>query len=258
MYQNNDISMNYKPVHINIEVSTTDETRTVEAKKAAGLEATQGNSKKGLVLSFLDSHTELRRPDTKVGNGYFVDFSKVDRRQGAGNLSKKQPLPKAIGLLNQTIIDTTTGFCGDAVLLALMGFQVTAIERSPIISILLRDGMRRAKEDVKLWDALNNRLHIIEGDAKHLLQTHQGVDAVYIDTMFPQKKKKSPLPPGHIQLLSQIVGPDSDADSLFCAARNTKAKRVVVKRPNYATSMGDDPIAVYKGKQVRYEVYDVI
>ncbi len=247
--------MNHQETQITLEVRTTDSIRLAEAKKAAQLGVFRDNPNTGIVLSFLDSHTELRRPDTKVGNGYFVDFSKVDRRQGAGNLSRKQPLPKAIDATNQTVVDATAGFCGDAILLALMGFRVIAIERSPIVSILLRDGMRRAKEDMELWDALNNNMCIIEGDAIQLLQTHCDVDVVYIDPMFPQKKKKSPLPPGHIQLLSQIVGSDVDATVLFSEARKTKAKRVVVKRPNHATQMGENPVAVHKGKQVRYEVY---
>jgi 16S rRNA (guanine1516-N2)-methyltransferase len=247
--------MNHQAVHIKIEVNTADKTRIAEANLAKRICAMGEESKNELVLSFLDTHTELRRSDTKVGNGYFVDFSKADRRQGAGNLSKKQPLPKAIGLKNKLVVDATAGFCGDAIILTLMGFQVTAIERSPIISILLRDAMRRAKEDTELWDALGNKLQIIEGESKQLVRTSQNVDVIYIDTMFPKKKKNSPLPPGHIQLLSQIVGPDYDADILFSEARKTNVKRVVVKRPRYATQMSDDPVAVHKGKQVRYEVY---
>ncbi len=247
--------MNQMEPRLKIEVNTTDETRVAQAKRALHVVGTGSENHTGLVLSFLDSHTELRRPDTKVGNGFFIDFSKVDRRQGAGNLSKKQPLPKAIGATTHTVIDATAGFCGDAILLALMGFKVVAIERSPIVSLLLHDGMRRAKEDADLWAALHNNLTILEGDAKQLLETHKNVDSIYIDPMFPQKKKKSPLPPGRIQLLSQIVGHDLDADSLFCAARNTNAKRVIVKRPNHAPQMADDPVVVHKGKQVRYEVY---
>jgi 16S rRNA (guanine1516-N2)-methyltransferase len=73
--------------------------------------------------------------------------------------------------------------------------------------------------------------------------------------MFPPKKKISPLPPGHIQLLNQIVGSDIDADQLFFKALQTGAKRVVVKRPTYSRSLGENPVAIHKGKQVRYEVY---
>ena len=241
--------------HITIEVQTHDKTRLKEAKNLRCLDDEDKSTRSPIVLSFLDTHTELRRPVAKVGNGFKINFSAVDRRVGAGNLSKNQPLSKAIGQSNHTIIDATAGFCADALRLALMGFQVTAIERSPVISVLLRDGIRRAKEDNKLWVALENRLQIIESDSISFLQEPREIDVIYLDPMFPVKKKSSPLPPGHIQLLSQIVGCDFDANQLFDVACNTSANRIVVKRPHHATPMGDSPVAVHMGKQVRYEVY---
>ena len=244
-----------KDTHITIEVQTNDETRLGEAEKMKSLGLIEARRGDNLVLSFLDSHTELRRSMAKTGNGYRVNFSTIDRRLGAGNLSTKQPLPKAMGPSNHTVVDATAGFCGDAMLLALMGFQVTAIERSPIVCVLLRDGIRRAKEDADLWRAVDNRLEIIEGDSVELLHKYCGADVVYVDPMFPHKKKTSPLPPGHIQLLGKIVGNDEDADSLFEAASLSRPKRVVVKRPRYAPHMRENPVAVHEGKQVRYEVY---
>lgn len=240
---------------ITIDVQTNDETRLEEAEKMKSLGFTEASSGDNLVLSFLDSHTELRRPNAKTGNGYQVNFSAIDRRLGAGNLSKKQPLPKSMGSSNHTVIDATAGFCGDAMLLALMGFRVTAIERSSIVSVLLRDGMRRAKEDTRLWCAIDCRLTIIEGDSVELLQGFSGADVVYMDPMFPHKKKTSPLPPGHMQLLSAIVGGDEDAQGMFEAAGLLRPQRIVVKRPNHAPHMRENPVAVHKGKQVRYEVY---
>ena len=249
------ISMNKDTKHIKLEMRTSDPDKVDEAHHLTGLGYKEGNTDSELLLSFLDTHIELRKLDTKVGNGFCVNFSSVDRRMGAGNLSKKQPLPKAIGVGNISIIDTTAGFCGDAILLALMGFDVLAVERSPIISVLLRDAMRRAQKDQLLWTALNNRLRVVEGDAIDILQSGQLADVIYLDPMFPPKKKSSPLPPGHIQLLSQLVGDDSDAYELFLTSCQTRANRVVVKRPNYAQTMGENPVFVHKGKQVRFEVY---
>ena len=247
--------MNRESKNITIETRTSDKVRVDEAQKLIQQGFCEGHAEGGLVLSFLDSHSELRRPDTKVGNGFFVNFSSVDRRVGAGNLSKKQPLPRAVGVENKTIIDTTAGFCGDAILLALMGFDVLAIERSPIISVLLRDAMRRGEEDTLFWKALGNRLRVVEGNAIEVLQEVTPPDVLYLDPMFPQKKKSSPLPPGHIQLLSHIVGSDVDTKELFRTACETKTKRIVVKRPMHADAIGDNLVATHKGKQVRYEVY---
>ena len=103
---------------------------------------------------------ELKTPEHIKHNGQRVDFSKIDRRVGAGNLSKKQPLPKAIGE-HSTVIDATAGFGLDAARLAMMGYHVKAIEQSPIISAMLRDGLVEGRAKYrKNREALGGRLVI--------------------------------------------------------------------------------------------------
>ncbi|MDP7008033.1 MAG: class I SAM-dependent methyltransferase [Phycisphaerales bacterium] len=247
--------MQNQSIHIEIDLKTTDPVRVAEADQIANKLPKVLPNSKPLYLSFLDTHTELRRPDAKLGNGYWVNFSAIDRRLGSGNLSKKQPLSKAIGAQNTSVVDVTAGFCKDAAILALSGYHVTAIERSPLVSVLLRDALRRAEEDVELWSAIGGRLKVVEGESKQILDHLENVDVVFLDPMFPDKRKKSALPPGHIQILSHIVGKDEDATELFRKAMQMQLNRVVVKRPNYAPPMQDQPVSVHKGKQVRYEVY---
>jgi 16S rRNA (guanine1516-N2)-methyltransferase len=80
-------------------------------------------------------------------------------------------------------------------------------------------------------------------------------DAVYIDPMFPPKRKTSALPPRSIRLVRVVVGDDEDAADLLQVALATAAKRVVVKRPNHAPPLLDNPVASYKGKLARFDVY---
>ena len=209
------------------------------------------------IIHFGPGGVDIRNASTKNKNGHQVDFATIDRRTGAGNLSRKQVFPKSIGTPPTAVIDATAGFGGDAAMLALIGYTVVAIEQSPILSVLLRDGLRRAKQNKDLWTALGGRLVLIEGNSLVSLPTMPRVDVIYLDPMFPPKRKKSALPQGSIQTLQSIVGydPPDKTNTLFEQAMQTATKRVVVKRPNHAPFFSDNPVAVHRGKLVRYEVY---
>ena len=209
------------------------------------------------IMYFGRDGVDLRSASTPDKKGHQVDFTTIDRRTGAGNLSRKQPFPKAIGIDSETIIDTTAGFGVDAAMLALMGYSVVAIEKSPILSVLLRDGIRRATKDAELSSVLNDRLSFVESDSITELENMDSPDVVYLDPMFPPKRKKSALPQGSMQLLQGLIGFESHEKitQLFTLAKQKATKRVVVKRPNYAPHFQEKPVAIHKGKLVRYEVY---
>ena len=68
----------------------------------------------------------------------------MDIRTGAGTLSRKQPLARAVGRQSERVLDLTSGFGSDTTLLAGMGFQVECRERHPIVYALLQDALQRA------------------------------------------------------------------------------------------------------------------
>ncbi len=205
---------------------------------------------------FNENGVELRNTAKPKHKGFKVDFLRIDRRTGPGNLSRKQLLPKAIGQSTKSILDITAGFCGDAFRLAMMGYRVTAIERSPVIAILVEDGIRRAKEDRKFWAKFGNRFSFKQGDVLNGYNP-ESHDVVYLDPMFPPKRKKSALPPGPIQHIQSLVGFDNPKETLelFNRAYELATKKIVLKRPNYAQEFQQSPAHVFEGKLVRYEVY---
>jgi 16S rRNA (guanine1516-N2)-methyltransferase len=210
-----------------------------------------------LVLAVSDERLELREPETRPGRGLSVDFSSLNPRQASsrGGFSRRQPLARAIGKATQTALDATAGLGHDAALLACMGYRVTAVERSPIIAALLRDGLRRAMNNPALHEHLRDHLRIINTDARDVLRTQTTQpDAVYIDPMFPPKRKASALARKSVRLVRQIVGEDEDAADLLAVARQ-HAGRVVVKRPTYAPPLAAKPTMSFTGKLVRYDVY---
>ena len=157
-----------------------------------------------------------------------------------------------MGKKTRTVVDSTAGFCQDALLLALMGFRVTAIERSPIVAALARDGLLRFSTETGM--TLTNRLQLLVGDARALLPSITPTpDAIYLDPMFPPKRKKSAAAKKEMRLLRELVGDDPDASDLL--SRRVALDRVVVKRPDDASPLAPDSSMSIASKLVRYDVY---
>jgi 16S rRNA (guanine1516-N2)-methyltransferase len=208
-----------------------------------------------LRLVVRDDAIELREASMKPRRGMTIDFASLDLRTGSGGLSRKQPIARAFGEKVNTIIDATAGTGQDAALLAALGYQVTAIERSAVLFEMLDDAFTRAMRDATFARAIGDRLRFVHGDAREMLPELAAPDAVYVDPMFPPKKRASALPRKEIQLLRRLVGDDDDAAELFDMAKRTARKRVVVKRPSHAPPLGREPSLTFQGKLVRYDVY---
>lgn len=214
------------------------------------------SARESLTLAFRDDGVELRRDGIAAGRGFRVDFAGVDVRRHSKNLSRRQPLPRAIGRETETVADATAGFGHDAVLLALMGFDVTLVERSPVIAALLTDGVRRALRDENIGPALGDRVRVVRADARSWLDALASPpDVVYLDPMFPEKRKSSALPPLAAQLLRAVVVSTDDDHELFEVGRRVARRRVVVKRPLRADALGPGRSHAVAGKLVRYDVH---
>ncbi len=211
----------------------------------------------GLTLALRDDGLELRDIDTRPGRGLRLDFTQLSKRgRASANLSRRQPLARAIGRDARRVIDATAGLGQDAALLAAMGFEVTGIERSNVLAAMLNEAMGRAENDPPTAKMLGNRLRFQHGDARKLLAggALEAVDCVYLDPMFPPKRKASALAKKEIRQVRALVGEDEDAAELLSAARRT-ARRVVVKRPTYAPPLASDIATMIEGNLVRYDVY---
>ena len=209
-----------------------------------------------LALAVTDDRLELRDPACLHRRGFCVDFTELAGKRSASDLSRRQPIAKAFGKDVQTIVDSTAGWGRDAFLLASLGYHVTAIERTPVVAALLRDGFARAMLDPRCRKRISNRLFIVQGDARSLLPAARPrPDAVYLDPMYPPKRKRSARSRKSIELLRLLAGPDADAADLFEIAKSVATKRVVVKRADDAPLLAPDPTMSFGGKTVRYDVY---
>lgn len=181
-----------------------------------------------------------------------VDFMTPELQQRAKRASiKTEIIAKAVGLkpgVRLRILDATAGIGRDSFILACLGCQVTLLERSPVLAILLQDALRHVSH-------LPLSLHYSE--ATDYLQHCDATifDVIYLDPMFPEKTKAA-LVKKDMQILQGLVGADEDSEALFDAALKTGVKRVVVKRPKTAPPLGAQaPSHQVLSQSYRFDVY---
>lgn len=212
-------------------------------------------------LVVADNRLELRTtgPDRMVA--VYVDFlaGRMGRRRRE-LASTRQLIARAVGFKKGkplAVIDATAGLGRDAFVLACLGCNVTAIERSPIIAALLADGLKRAACDPQVGPIVREHLRLIEGDSRELLSKLRPAkrpDVIYIDPMFPHRAKNA-LAKKEMRLCRLVAGDDPDADELLRVALAVARSRVVVKRWLRAPVLLRRPAFSYKGRSIRYDVY---
>ncbi|MCV6639006.1 class I SAM-dependent methyltransferase [Candidatus Albibeggiatoa sp. nov. NOAA] len=220
-----------------------------------------------LYLELNQQHLALHS-NTEKTQGVYVDFvqGKLGYRR-EHNCGRNQPLPRAIGLKKHKhlkVLDATAGLGRDAFVLAVLGCQVTMMERSPVLAALLTDGLQRLEQQAELkviWD--NMRLiHQPTQDYLQNLDSESYPDVVYLDPMYPHRQK-SALVKKEMRFIRQVVGEDHDSYDVLAIALQRVKQRVVVKRPKGApllSANGEDvpeikPHTQVESKNTRYDIY---
>lgn len=200
---------------------------------------------------------ELQLAGDARSRGVFVDF--IAGRGRHRRPSARQPLARAVGVAaGRTVVDATAGFGADAFTLASLGCRVTAVERSPIVFALLRDGLDRAATVPALESIIRERLKTVVADGRAWLYgiaAEDRPDVVYLDPMYVPEPGATALVRKEMRWLRTLVGDDGDAVELFEVARRVARERVVVKRMGHAPPLGGEPTVRYQGTVVRYDAY---
>lgn len=191
------------------------------------------------------------------------------------------------------VLDVCAGMGNDAFLIAKAGGQVLMVERHPVVHLLLRDGVERARALAEAamtgqggtpatehidgeFVAAVRRLGIVEQptDALPLLQALGTGDdcglprphVVFVDPMHSTRSSKgrtvhqAQLPTFKMQMARAIVGSSSrdEQHKLLDLALGAATQRVIYKRPQYAEALPSNiptPLAEYKAKAVSYTVF---
>lgn len=201
-------------------------------------------------IDFTESHPKMY---DQSGNKFCINFLDDQKNYHKKKQSmKKELLGRAMGAgrYGLRVLDLSAGLGIDAIFLAQLGFEVTAVERNPLIYLALQDALSGLPVEMKI--------KFIFGSSQDFLQTNTDeFDVVYFDPMFPEKTK-SALPKQEMVFFRHLVGADVDADEVVRQATRKKGvQRVVVKRPMKAPTLYKKPEAQIEGKLVRFDIYGV-
>ena len=184
-----------------------------------------------------------------------ADLSSMASRLRRGRLERELLVraAKVKGVEDPVAVDATAGFGEDSLLLAAAGFKVLLFEHDAVIAAMLRDALRRAAEVPALAEAASRMCLAGEDSVQGLAALEASPDVVYLDPMFPERRKSAAVKK-KFQLLHRLERPCDDEDALLRAAVAAGPRKVVVKRPVKGPFLaGAKPSYSLAGKAVRYD-----
>ena len=207
-------------------------------------------------LSWRDGCLKLLDKELLKKGGLMVEIDPRKGEQRSWPAPKEGALAQAIGRKTRTVVDATAGWAQDSLHIFRMGYYLICIERSPVMLELLTDAFQRLELVDWVKKLALSSPELKSGNAIDILpKLADAPDCIYIDPMFPAKRKKSALPKKSMWILRDLLGDDLDREALFEAALHSTARKVVVKCPDYALPLGGKPTESFKSKLLRYDVY---
>lgn len=183
-----------------------------------------------------------------------LDLCKQWQFFSRGDLSKKGPLPKALGkkaFQGALVWDATAGSGRDLChLLALGVARLWAFERHPVVYALLSFEVRQ----LKAFLDPGIELEVIFAEASSF-NSVEPAEALFYDPMYPEKRKKSSLSRRVMEVFKEMVGPDLDEKECLEKLIRSEHKRIVLKRPLKSLALVPGVSAQFKGSTTRYDLY---
>jgi len=213
------------------------------------------------ILVFTTDYLGLQKTSEKKFAPFYIDFlsAKMRYRSKQAGL-RNERLARAIGIKpseTPRIIDATAGLGRDSYILAKLGYQVTMLERSPILYAMLQDALIRAQQD-SFAAPFCEKISLIFTDAITWLKqlaAKNYPEVIYLDPMFPERKKSASVKK-EMLILQDLLQKDIDTEELFQTAHACATKRVVVKRSRFAEKISAHPPSFsIAGTSSRFDVY---
>ena len=206
---------------------------------------------------------------TTVGIDFFLPsfYSRLSRQS-----FDKENVVRAVKGRNKidpclSVLDATAGFGYDGFLLANAGYQVTMVEKIPLLAFLLEQAIQRVACSEDAIADIESRINFYEGDSVTVMQNWQGPRpaVIYLDPMYSAAEKelkrglkKTAAVKKNMAFLQQVASHNSEAEDqvLFDTAIKTAKYKIVVKRaPGAEYLAGQKPSSSIEGKSARFDIY---
>lgn len=210
-------------------------------------------------LIFADDKVGVQNLSEKNQKPVYVDFIEgtLAHRRKYGGGRKSEAVAKAcFGNMPAPIIfDATAGLARDSFVCAYLGAEVHMFERNPVVRILLKDGIRRAKEGCEDPNFYTEKLILEDVISIDKYKGNVEPDTVYLDPMYPERKK-SALVKKEMRTFHFLIGEDLDSEALLQSALILAKKRVVMKKPKWAEVVApENCIANIETQNHRFDIY---
>ena len=160
----------------------------------------------------------------------------------------KQPLARALGIKKEIqkeckapkVLDASAGLLGDTLLIHAFGADVTAMERNPLVSLLIANALNNSELEIPFFfqSAMDLAIH------------HP---VIFFDPMYGEKNTKA-SPKKEMQVFRNLVGVDEDRLEVAMHLR-ALCDRLVIKRSIKAMPLIERPSMTFSGKSTCYDVY---
>ena len=203
---------------------------------------------KNLSIKLNKGNIELVNANYKAAVSISVDFlnEAINNKIKSRLTGKKDIFSKLFPIKNSTLLDCTAGYGRDSYILRSMGFNVTMIENSPIMSLLLNDALKKLK--------LSDFIMYHGNSYDYLSHSEKYYDYIYIDFMF-NKIKKNSLSSKNDETLKLVSFRENNKNKLIKLAIKKSNIRVVVKEPKHSLSNILKPEYTIKTKLLNFNVY---
>ena len=169
------------------------------------------------------------------------------------NFQREAHLKKAIGYGGESskrILDCTGGLGHDAFILALLGQNVTVVDKNKGLCILFELALESLPQTSYFLEA-KERITIINDNSASFIDKLLDYDVVYIDPMF--KDKGTAGRSGVMSLISDYLDDFTDVSDILI---RSKFNRMVIKRQKQFKQSGNgSPSFILSGKSINFHVF---
>ncbi|KAF2074584.1 hypothetical protein CYY_004091 [Polysphondylium violaceum] len=218
----------------------------------------------GVSLNQVDQSTN-NKTIRKLVNQISLDYTSgaLGYRTERGS-NMKSPMIRAVKInksLPDRILDVTGGLGKDAWIMATLGSHVTVVERNPILVYLMTRALDIAKAHPEYKDIAERMTIVHQDSVEYILQNinklsqEEKPDVVYMDPMYPSKKKDKSSSKKDIIAIRLLVGGDrGDSTIIFALSKRLAKNKIVWKKPKYAMSTFEANHS-FNSPDTRFDVY---